>query len=144
MNINTGPFIKVACFCDNVIEGKDNVFSLIRIVDVINLHAQGADVPDEMPPLPYRLKIVIIMAAGMARGRHNLRVVPENPMGLHDSEDARTVTIHLEEGRTMNLVADFGYVFDHEGTYLFHVMLDDEHLTSMPLTIRYNRIVTSS
>lgn len=144
MSINTGPFIKVACFCDNVIEGKDNVFSLIRIVDIINHHAQGADVPDEMPPFPYKLKMVIMIAPGMARGRHNLKIVPENPMGLRDSENAHKLTVHLEEGRAMNLIADYAFVFDHEGAYMFHVLLEDIHLTSIPLTIRFNRIITSN
>ena len=144
MNINTGPFIKVACFCDNVIEGKDNVFSLIRIVDVINLHIQGADVPDEMPPIPYKLKMVIMIASGMARGRHNLNIVPANPLGLRDSEATHTVSVHLEEGRPMNLIVDFAFVFNEEGTYLFHVLLEDKHLTSIPITIRFNRIITGS
>lgn len=35
MGLNTGPFIKVACFCENAIEGKDGVFTLVRIVDVV-------------------------------------------------------------------------------------------------------------
>ena len=44
----------------------------------------------------------------------------------------------------MNLIADFAFVFDHEGTYMFHVLLEDKHLTSIPLTIRFTRIITGS
>lgn len=144
MSYNTGPFIKVACFCDSVIEGKDGVLSLIRIVDVINHQAQGPDVSDEMPPVAYKLKLVIMIAAGMARGRHNLRIEPENPIGLRDSDKAFLISVHLEEGRTMNFVGDFGFTFDNEGVYQFHISLDDIHLTTVPLTVRYHRIITSS
>jgi len=30
---NTGPFVSVAAFCENVIEDKSGVLSLIRVVD---------------------------------------------------------------------------------------------------------------
>lgn len=143
MSFRTGPFIKVACFCDHAIEGKDGVFSLVRVVDVINHYAQGASVPDEMPPVMSDLKMVVMIAPGMARGRHNLTIVPENPMGIRDLEHALALSVHFEEGRAMNLVADFAYRFDQEGMYLFHVLLDDEHMTSMPMTIRYKTIITS-
>jgi hypothetical protein len=136
--------MKVACFCENAIEGKDGVFTLVRIVDVITHTAQGRAVSDEMPPVQYGLKMVIMIAPGMARGRHTLTIETESPMGLRATDQVFSVSIHFEEGRTANLIIDFAFTFELEGTYLFHVSLDDDHLTTMPLTIRYNRIMAGS
>lgn len=144
MSFGTGPFLKAACFCESVIEGKDGVFTLVRVVDTLTQTAQGPVVPDEMPPLQHSLKMVIMIFAGMARGRHTLRIEPEAPSGLRDPNRTFSVTLHLEPSRTANLLADFGFIFESEGTYLFHVLLDDSHLTTMPLIIRYNRIISGS
>lgn len=143
MSFKTGPFLKAACFCESVIEGKDGVFTLVRIVDVITHNAHGTAVPDEMLPFPYQLKMVIMIAPGMAKGRHSLTITPEAPIGLRDEQQVFTVTVHFEEGRSTNLIVDLSYTFEQEGTYLFHVSLDEEHLTSMPLTVRYNRTIMS-
>lgn len=140
MNYSTGPFVKTACFCELVIEGKDGVLSLVRIVDVITRQVQGMDVPDEMPQDPFPLKMVIMLNPGMARGRHDLRIVLEDPRGLRDSKHEVELSVHFEEGRTANLIADVQVDFKFEGTYLYHIVLDEEHLTSIPLTIRYHRI----
>lgn len=144
MGFSTGPFLKAALFCQDAIEGKDNVFTLVRIVDVITHTAQGPAVPDEMPPIQHGLKMVIMIAPGMARGRHSLKIEAENPMGLRATDRVFIVTIHFEEGRTANLIIDSVFTFELEGTYLFHVSLDDDHLTTMPLTIRYNRVMTGN
>lgn len=143
MDFKTGPFVKVACFCDTVIEEKDGVYTFVRIIDVITHHPRLPDMPDEMPPFIYPLKMVIMLGAGMARGRHRLEVVLEYPNGLRESGDSLLVTVHFEEGRTATVVADLAFEFEQEGTYLFHVVLEDEHLTSIPVTIRYAPIKTS-
>lgn len=144
MNLSTGPFVKAACFCEVVIEGKDGVLSLIRVVDIITRQAQGTDVPDEMPQDPYPLKMVIMLNPGMARGRHKLHILPEDPRGLRNVEREVELSVHFEEGRTANLIADLQIDYKYEGTYLFHIVLDEDHLTSIPLTIRYHRIKRNS
>ncbi len=142
MKYSTGPFIKIACFCDNVIEGKDGVLTLVRVVDNIKVQAQGSEAPDIMPPSTYNLKMVIMIVPGDAKGRHELKVEVEDPIGLRDVSQSFSVSTHLGEGQPANIVADFGFGFKQEGTYLFHVLLDGTHMTTMPLTVLYSRIVT--
>jgi len=39
------------------------------------------DAPEDMPQFTYTLKLVIMLKSGAARGRHELKVVPELPSG---------------------------------------------------------------
>ena len=50
MSFEGGPYLITAAFCEQVIEDKSGVLSLIRIVDRMYITAQGPNAPDEMPP----------------------------------------------------------------------------------------------
>jgi hypothetical protein len=57
------------------------VLSLIRLIDTLTHTEARPDAPEEMPPMTYTLKLVIMLKPGAARGRHELRIVPELPSG---------------------------------------------------------------
>lgn len=138
MAFDDGPFIQASCFCELAIRDDSGVLSLIRIVDTIT-HTESGSPPDEMPPVSYPLKLVLMLKSGMARGRSNLRVVPEQPDGSTDNP--LNLSVHFEgEERGANVVADFRYTYKHEGLYWFHVYIEEHKLTSMPLRVKYNRV----
>ena len=68
MAFEDGPFIQTACFCETVLTEGNGVASLIRIVDTITHHQRGPEPPDEMPPIVFPLKLVLMLKAGRARG----------------------------------------------------------------------------
>lgn len=145
MAFEEGPYIKVACFCESVIEGKDGVLSLIRIIDTLTHTAAGPEAPDSMPPLDFSLKFVLMTVAGQARGRHELRLVPELPAGIRENNRAFDASIHFEgEGKGANVLVDYPYRFEQEGLYWFHLLLDEQPWTRIPFYIRYNRITTGA
>jgi hypothetical protein len=139
-NPTDGPYIQAACFCEQVIEGKDGVLSLIRVIDTLNHGVAGAPPPDEMPPFGYALKVVLMLKSGAARGRHNIRIEPELPNG--STQEAMNMTVHLEgEEKGQNIIANMNFVFTLEGLYWFNVFLDDTKLTAIPLRVKYDRVV---
>jgi len=138
-----GPYLQAGCFCDNVIEDKTGALSLIRIIDTITHTEAGPSPPQELPPFPYSLKLVLMLKSGKARGRSDLRIVPELPTGA--SLDPITVSVHFEgEEKGQNIITNVALTFQHEGLYWFNVYLDDKLFTAIPLRVRYNRVVAGS
>ncbi len=145
MAFEDGPYIKVACFCESVIEGKDGVLSLIRIIDTLTSTASGPEAPDSMPPLDVNFKLVVMSVSGLARGRHELRLLPELPSGIREHDHAFNASIHFEgEGKGANVLVDYRYQFEQEGLYWFHLLLDEQLWSKIPFYVRYNRITTGT
>jgi hypothetical protein len=141
MQFEQGPYIQMAGLCDQVIEDKTGALSLIRIIDTITHTEARPDAPIEMPQVTYPMKMVIMLKSGRARGRHELKIIPELPSG--ELKPPLAQSIHMEgEERGVNRIINMLFTFTMEGLYWFNVYLDDSPLTRIPLRIKYNRIVT--
>ena len=133
-----GPLLQTAVFCEMVIEDKNQVLSLIRIIDRIVVEASGPNAPEEMPAVPHQMTAVLSFKSGSARGRTQLRLVMEKPDT--DSKEIWSSSMHAESpDRGQNFVFRFPAIFDLEGVYWFHVYVEDDVVTSMPLTLQYVR-----
>lgn len=142
-NVTEGPFVQVACFCENVIEDKTGSISIIRIIDTLTHSQAGPTPPPDLPEFTHQFKLVLMFKSGAAKGRFDLRVVPELPNG--STENAVVVTAYFDgEERGQNIIADMVFKFTLEGLYWFDVFLGDVKLTSMPLRIKYNRVIVGS
>jgi len=142
MPFEGGPYVQAACFCDTFIEDKTGSLSLIRVIDTVTHTEAGPSAPEDLPPFPSTLNLILMLKSGKARGRNNLRIVPELPTG--SSMDELTVTVHFEgEEKGHNVITRMALTFEHEGLYWFKVYLGEELLTAIPLRVRYNRIVTA-
>ena len=141
MTFEQGPYIQVAGLCEQVIEDKTGVLSLIRLVDTITNRAAGPDAPAEMPSLTYPMKMVVMLKSGRAKGRHELKIIPEMPSGELKSPLLRSIQMEGEE-RGFNNIINMAFTFTMEGLYWFNVYLDDSLLTRIPLKVKYERIVT--
>jgi len=140
---NSGPFLKAAAFCDSVIEGKDGVLSLIRIVDRLIITAAGREAPGDIPPTDHALTLVLMLVSGTARGSHEVAITIERPGGTTDHVWSTDVLLEGED-RGANIVAQIPIRFEAQGLYWFHVRLDGEHLTSLPFRLLYRRVVPGS
>lgn len=141
MTFEQGPYLQVAGLCEQVIDDKTGALSLIRIIDTITHTEARPEAPVEMPPFPYPMKMVIMLKSGRARGRHELRMVPELPSG--EFKPPFTRSVHMEgEERGINNVINMVFTFTMEGLYWFNVYFDDSLLTRIPLRIKYNRVLT--
>lgn len=141
MGFEQGPYIQMAGLCEQVIEDKTGALSLIRIIDTITHTEARPDAPIEMPPVTYPMKMVIMLKSGRARGRHEIKIVPELPSGENKAPLIRS--IHMEgEERGFNSIINMMFTFTMEGLHWFNVYLDDSLLTRIPLRVKYNRVVT--
>jgi hypothetical protein len=141
MQFEQGPYIQMAGLCELVLEEKTGVLSLIRIIDTITHKVASPDAPTEMPPVTYPMKMVIMLKAGRARGRHELKIIPELPSG--ELKPPLIQSIHMEgEERGVNRIINMLFTFTMEGLYWFNVYFDDSLLTRIPLRVKYERIVT--
>lgn len=110
--------------------------SIINIIDTINHQITGPDAPDVMPPLTAQFIVVVMMKSGKARGRHNLRIVPEQPNGVAEKVINQPIILDGEE-KGINLYINVTLSFPLEGLYWFEVFVDEELMTSIPLRINY-------
>lgn len=139
----TGPYLKVAAICTDVIEGKDGVLSLVRIVDRATLTAAGPDAPAQMPALQQKLKIVLMLISGRARGSQSAAVALEDPSGM--KTDIWEQTLFFEgEDRGVNCIVEMSVEFSNEGLYWFHVLLNGLFLTKLPYRLIYARAPQAS
>ena len=137
MPFEGGPYVKAALFVNQVIEGKDDVLSLIRVIDRIVTTAQGSAPPNEMPPVTgFTMHAVLMFVSGKARGRHQVRLVREAPSG--DRSDRWSGALLLEgEHKGQNLNLRPTETFELEGNYWYDVYVDEELMTRMPFQIVY-------
>jgi hypothetical protein len=141
MAFEDGPFISACCFCDMAIKDVTGTLSLIRIIDVITHAGSGPNPPVDMPAFDHELKLVIILRSGMARGRSMLKIVPEEPDG--SSGKPLELSVHFDgEEKGANVVIDLRYRFKLEGLYWFDVYIDDQKINSIPLRIKYQRMIS--
>ena len=141
MTFERGPYLTVAAFCEQVIEDKSGVLSLIRVVDRLTVAAQGATAPEEMPPAVLNWALVLCMKSGDARGSHAVKIEPELPSGI--KIPSITLSAHFEGGnRGVNLITRLNLKLEMPGIYWFKVYVDDQFLTQIPVEVIYSRIVT--
>lgn len=138
MAFEDGPFLQAACFCEMAIRDDTGVFSLIRIIDTINVEQRGPEPPDEMPPITTNLKLVLMFKSGKARGRSDVTIQPELPSGLR--QDTVGMTIHFEgDEKGHTFVSDMQYTFTQEGLHWFRISVDEHFMTAVPIRIKYSR-----
>lgn len=141
MAFEDGPYIQAACFCDMVIRDDTGAFSLIRIIDTYNTHAQGPEPPYQMPPMQVSLNMMIMFKSGAATGRSEIKIKPEYPNG--ESKAPSIFSVHFDgEEKGANIRATFNLKLELEGLYWFYVYVEDQLKTAVPLRVKYHRIVT--
>lgn len=135
----SGPFLNAALLCEKVLQEKDGVNSIIRIVTQINI----AGPHEELPPTPIQLVAYLAFTAGFAEGKYHIRLTPHAPSGK-DMAGAEIPAYFEGKDRGINIVVTLGLVVKEEGTFWIKVYLEDALVTQIPLRILYQRIGTGT
>jgi hypothetical protein len=136
-----GPYIQVAALCEKVLQEKDGVLSVIRVVDRIISTAAGAAPPERMPPVPINLTALLSFKSGFVRGSYTMTLRTRTPSGRYMSPElAMPVLFEGDEDRGANLIVNVNLQADEEGLYWFDVLLGGRVLTRMPLRVVYRPI----
>lgn len=141
MPFDKGPYLIVAAFCEQVIEDKSGVLSLIRIVDRMNITTQGSTAPEQMPPATLNWFLVLTLKSGQAQGSLPIKIEPELPSGIRLTPI--TLSAHFEGGnRGVNIISRLNMRLEMPGIYWFRIYVADQFLTQIPVEVIYSRIVT--
>ena|SRR3990167_674095 len=140
MVFERGPFLTLATFCEQVIEDKSGVLSLIRIVDRMHVSTYGSTAPDQMPPTTLNWFLVLSFKSGDARGSQSIKIEPELPSGLR--LQPLTLSAHFEGGiRGQNILSKLNMKLEMPGLYWFRIYVDDHFMTQIPVEVIYSRTV---
>ena len=133
-----GPYVTVACICDRALLEQDGALSLIRIVDRIGMTAIGPAAPDDMPPLDHQFTIVVIVKSGPYKGPATLRIEAEAPSGL--KQPTISTDFHMEgDERGQQFRFNIKTKFEDTGLYWWHVFVNNNFVTKIPLRVMYQR-----
>ena len=94
-----------------------------------------------MPPTQYLLYLVLILKAGRARGRSEVRITADVPDGSSKVASAVSVNFEGEDDRGVQLVNQMHMLLSHEGLYWFRVEVGGQEITRLPLRVVYHRAV---
>lgn len=132
-----GPHLAAALLCERVIEEKDGVKSLMRLVDRIVARAGGPNVPDAMPPLTTNLTLFLSMKAGKKEGRHQIRIKLIHPAGRELPDMIQGINFESSEARGIDVRLILNLILDQDGLYWFEVYFDELFMTRVPLRVLY-------
>jgi hypothetical protein len=134
-----GPYVRTAALCERVLQEKDGVLSIIRLIDRFTITTSGPAAPAEMPPASVQFTIVVGLTSGELRGKYNLRIVPTTPTGRKLPELSAGVLLEGED-RGVNVVLNGQMPATEEGLYWFDVYTEQQLLTRIPLRLVYQRL----
>ena len=139
MSFESGPYLGLAVFCEQVIESRTGALTLVNVIDRLNVTASGPGAPEKMPPQRLPWTLVLGFKSGAARGTSEVKIVPEAPSGL--KMPPALLPAHLEGGnRGANLVLQTPVPLEEPGIYWFWIYIDDELITKIPVEVVYARV----
>ena len=129
------PWIQVAAFCQTALVENTGQLSVVRITDRVNIMGYTP----QMQPQPLQLTMALLIKSGDMRGQYTLRLRVNSPNGQQTT--SQETTLLFEGGdRGVQSVIPIAMVVGDIGTYWFDIMLEEEILTRVPLTVLYQRI----
>lgn len=134
-----GPYIGCAVLCEKVLQERDNVVSLIRIVDRTIISGRGPDAPEELPSFPLTQTVFVALKSGLARGKYIIAIQAHSPSGRPVGEPIQVPALFEGDERGVNVIASVTLQVEEEGLYWFDVSVEGQSLTRIPLRVLYQR-----
>jgi hypothetical protein len=130
------PHLRIGALCERVLEEKDGVLSLIRVIDRLIITAEGTDVPKEIPPSQVPLTALMSWVGGLGDYEAKIRAV--FPGG--ESIESITLPFHLDAlDRVQNLIVQLVLPIRRSGVHWFNFLLGDQIKGRVPLRVIYER-----
>jgi hypothetical protein len=135
------PHVSIAALCERVLTEKDNVLSLIRLVDTFTPESlpQNANLPQNTPlkfvPVAHFV-VVVILKSGEAKGKYQVALRLQGPSGKQQPLGDAVPFVFEGGEQGASLLADVTIPADQPGLAWIDVLVDDEALTRIPFRIR--------
>lgn len=138
LGFDTGPFVNVAAFCERVLQEKDGVLSAVRIIDQINVQAEGPEAPDALPPgQVIQVTLLLVLKAGEARGNQTVQVILEQPDGSRREGPELSVNFAPGPAGGANLIVPMAIEVESAGLYWADVEVNTRLIARTPLQVNY-------
>src|SRR6266536_3431498 len=135
------PYLTAALLCERILVEKDNVKSIIRIVDKITHTVEGPDPPHVMEPFTHTLSMLVAFRRGETVESRQLGVVIVGPTGNRTDIVGSPVNFEGEPGSGIDVLGQFTMNIEQAGIYWFEISIDGQIITRIPLRVVYERIV---
>ena len=129
------PHLGVAAICENVIREQDGVMSTIRMIDTFNIKGDAKI----LPPGVISFVIYVAFKSGEALGERTLELVSYSPSGKKGKSEKQRVMFEGGE-KGVGAVFRVTMTINETGVYWFHVKLNRQDVTKIPLRINYKRV----
>jgi hypothetical protein len=131
------PYLKLGTICERVLQEKDNVLSLIRIVDQFTVTITGKEPPDQLPRGFKPLTIIMSWVGGL--GSHEAAFNIISPGGeTQRSPQSWSFTLNaINQGH--NIIVTLPVSIVKEGVYWIEFILNDQVKSRIPFQILYER-----
>lgn len=129
------PYVQIATICHTALIENTGQMSVVRVTDRIGV----AGVTPDMQPQPLQLTFALLLRSGEMLGQFHVKIRVTSPQGQETM--GQDITFLFEGGdRGVQVVLPMGMIASEPGTYWFDVMVEDDILTRIPLTVVYQRI----
>lgn len=129
------PSLRYGLLCERALIEQDNIISFIRVIDRININAQGTGLPTQMPEVPVSFTIAWSWVGGL--GNYRTRVVITGPgEARFEFPETSFYLSSLDGGQNTVVTAQFPV--KTPGMYWVTFELNGESRSRIPLLIVYN------
>jgi hypothetical protein len=131
------PYLELGTICERVLEEKDGVLSLIRMVDRFTITITGKEPPEKLPPLLRPLTIIMSWVGGL--GSHEAAFNIISPSGeTQRSPQSWSFTLNaINQGH--NIIVTLPVSMAKEGVYWVEFILNDQVKSRIPFQVLYER-----
>jgi len=131
------PYLKLGTICERVLDEKDGVLSLIRIVDRFTITVTGKEPPDQLPRVLRLLTIIMSWVGGL--GSHEAAFNIISPGGeTQRSPQSWSFTLDAIS-RGHNIIITLPVSMPKEGVYWIEFILNDQVKSRIPFQVIYKR-----
>lgn len=131
------PYLKLGAICERILEEKDGVLSLIRIVDRFTITITGKEPPDQLPHVVKPLTIIMGWVGGL--GSHEAAFNIISPGGeTQRSPQSWSFTLDAIN-RGHNIIVTLPVRIAKAGVYWIEFILNDQVKSRIPFQVLYER-----
>lgn len=131
MPFEEGPYLIAAFVCERVLEEKDGVKSVVRIVDRVT-HTTTSP---KMEPFLLPLTLFIGFKSGFSRGPLPFEIRFMKPSGEGFPPFKTQLNFEGDEDRGIDVVTNVTFPIEMAGLYWFEIYLAEKFMTKTPLRV---------
>lgn len=136
-NWELGPHLLAAILCERLLEEKDGVNSIIRVIDQLVIQAAGPDVPSQLPKRQQDMWFFLLLKTGEQPGACPIEIKMVKPD--LSSPPAFKQTVHMESPNYRGVAVRIymSLEIDQVGVWWFEVFVKGIKRTRVPLHVVY-------